>query len=119
MWWVVLYRHPRTPAGGLLRACQLSIVSDQSPQELTVPGQDEPVTVEILSCPAGELQVHQVVAGLLSGQLPVEMVLVAPGPLAPDHLLGPLHPEVHRVTVTTRGASSKSGWRRGALLAGD
>ena len=87
------------PPSSALRPEQLDHLV--SPQELTVPGQDKPVTVEILSGPAGELEVHQVVAGLLGGQLTVEMVLVTgAGPLAPDQLLCPPHPEVHLVTVT-------------------
>ena len=53
------------PPSSALRPEQLDHLV--SPQELTVPGQDESVTVETLPRPAGELEVYQVVAGLLGG----------------------------------------------------
>ena len=55
------------------------------------------MTVKILPGAAGQLEVHQIVAGLLGGQLTVEVVLVT-GRLSPHQLLGPLHAEVHLVT---------------------
>ena len=90
---------------------QLSV---SSPQELTVPGQDQSVAVETLAGAGGELEVHQVVAGLLGRQLPVEMVLVTGGPGGrPDQVLGPPHPQVHLclLTVTTLVTRGAVGWR--------
>ena len=71
------------------------------------------MTVETLPRPAGELEVHQVVAGLLGGKLPVEVLLVTPlAALTPHQLLGLLQTEVHLLTAPLPGtirASSKSG----------
>ena len=83
-------------------------------------GHHQPVAVETLSGAGGELEVHQVVAGLLGGDLPVEMVQVA-GPVSPDHLLGPLHPEVHLHTDLASSLSERHqspGGDAGRWLAG-
>ena len=91
-------------------------ITESSPQELTVPGQDKSVTVETLPSATGELEVHQVVAGLLGSQLPVEMVLVTGPPLSPHQLLRPLQAEVHLLfslgpAGTIRASSVVGRWR--------
>ena len=67
---------------------------EESPEEGTVPGEDQPVAVDALASVAGELGVHQIVAGLLGGQLGVEVFLVSVD-VTPDQSHRPPGGQVH------------------------
>ena len=89
-----------------------------------MPGQDKSVTVETLPSPRGELEVHQVVAGLLGSQLPIETVLVTVlvtcPPVSPHQLLRPLQAEVHLLfSLGLSGWDYPSVISTGALAADD